>query len=109
MANLFFLIFGLTILLTRIILYFRPTPSPTIIGFRLHHYMFGIVMVAISLPFEWLYLYAVGLALFVDELTWLIMRGKNHTDNYSWKSLVGTALLTALVFLLRDYLILPFV
>jgi len=71
--------------------------------------MYGIVLVVISLLFGWIYLFAIGLALFVDELAWLLMRGKDHADNYSWKSLVGTAAFTLLVFLLRDCLVLPFV
>ena len=109
MTDLFFLIFIVTLVLTRVVLYIKPTSSPTIAGFRFHHYMYGMVLVAISIPFNWVYLYAIGLAFFIDEFTWLLMRGKNHADNYSWKSLTGTALLALLVFLLRDYLVLPVV
>ncbi len=41
--NVFFLVFLATVLVTRIYLYFWPIPSPTIRGFRLHHYMYGII------------------------------------------------------------------
>lgn len=109
MATQFFLVFLFAILVTRVFLYFKPVRSPTVAGFRFHHYMFGIALVAISLPLGWLYLYAAGLALFVDELTWLLMRGKSHEDNYSWVSLIGTVFFTLIVFMIRDYLILPFV
>lgn len=104
----FFLIFATTVLITRVYLYFRPTASPTIHGFRLHHYMYGLVLIVIGLIVQWLPLYAIGLGLFVDELAFILLRGKTHGDNYSWKSLAGTVLFVIAVFLLRDFFILPF-
>lgn len=107
MAHDFFAIFLATILITRIYLYYRPTSSPTLFGLRLHHYMYGLVLTVFGLLIDSLFVYAVGLALFVDELAFLLLRGTSHEDNYSWKSLLGTALFIALVFILRDYLVLP--
>ena len=105
MANQFFLIFLATILLTRIAVYLRPVPSPTIGNFRLHHYMYGIALIIIGLIISFMPVYAVGLGLFIDELTYLIIRGKTHEDNYSKKSLVGTIFFIILVFFFRDYIV----
>ena len=94
----FFLIFLATILLVRIFLFFYPTPSPTISGFRFHHWMFGIFLLLITFVVRKIPLFAVGLALFVDELTYLIINGQTHAENYSLPSLVGTALFVILIF-----------
>ena len=100
--NTFFFIFLITILITRIFLYFKPKPSPTIKRLRLHHYMYGIIILIIGLLLDNLASYAIGLGLFIDELTFLFIGGKNHEDNYSNKSLVGTLILVIIVFFFRD-------
>ena len=105
MANQFFLIFLATILITRIVVYLRPVPSPTIGNFRLHHYMYGIVLIVIGLIASFMPIYAVGFGLFIDELTYLIIGGKTHEDNYSKKSLVGTLFFIILAFFFRDYIL----
>jgi len=104
-ANLFFTIFFATVLITRVWLYFKPTPSPTIKGFRLHHWMTGLFILIISILINNLIGFAIGLGLFVDELTYLLMRGKNHSDNYSKTSLIGTALFVIIVFIFREQII----
>lgn len=66
--------------------------------------MYGIALVAVSLSISNLVLYAVGLGLLVDELTFLCINGKTHKDNYSAKSLVGTIALMMLAYLFREQL-----
>ncbi len=104
----FFIVFLLTIVITRLFLYFNPIASPTVEGFRLHHYMYGIVFVIIGVVIPNLIIYAIGLGLFVDELTYLLINGRTHEDNYSAISILGTILLSVLVFLIRDYLLIIF-
>lgn len=106
LSNQFFVIFFATVLTTRFFIYFFPISSPTIGKFRLHHYMYGIAVALLGITFNSIVIYAIGLGLFVDELTYLLMRGKTHTDNYSVKSILGTALLCLGVYLLKDQLIL---
>lgn len=101
----FFLIFLATILLVRIFLFFYPTPGPTISGFRLHHWMFGIVLLLITLAVRKIPLLAVGLALFVDELTYIIINGENHADNYALLSLVGTVFFVIIIFWWRSRMV----
>lgn len=106
-SQLFFYIFTATILAIRLSLYVWPLPGPTIYGYRIHHYHIGALIAAFGLIFDSLPAYAVGLALTVDELTYLLIGGQTHEDNYSLPSLVGTSLLIALVFLCRDLLVRP--
>lgn len=106
--NEFFLIFFLTIIAVRVFLFLKPIPSPTVEGFRVHHYMYGVVLVVIGLLVHSIVVYAIGFGLFIDELTYLLIGGKTHTDNYSVKSLVGTGICIILVFIFREYLIPPF-
>lgn len=108
MSNYFFLIFAITIILTRLIIYFHPIPSPTIGKFRTHHYMYGLLVIAIGLISQSITIYAIGIGLFIDELTYLLIRGKTHKDNYSKISLLGTFIFIMVVFAFKGYLIRPF-
>lgn len=109
MSNNFFLIFAITIVATRLIIFFHPIPAPTIGKFRIHHYMYGLIAIAIGLTFQSIMLYAIGMGLFVDELTYLLMRGKTHKDNYSKISLLGTLILVTIVFIFKNYFVRPFI
>ncbi|OHA09481.1 MAG: hypothetical protein A3B37_02145 [Candidatus Sungbacteria bacterium RIFCSPLOWO2_01_FULL_59_16] len=105
----FFLIFAGTIAATRALLFIRPIPSPVIRGFRIHHYMYGLAGLFISLPAGLLPLYAISIGLFADELTFVLMGGQLHKEDYQTKtSLAGTACVIALAFLLKNYLAAPF-
>lgn len=95
--TIFFLIFFITVIITRVFLFVRPIASPTIQGFRMHHWMYGIFLILLGIVLGTMVIYAIGLGLFVDELTYILIRGKNHKDNYSIISLVGTFILIVLV------------
>lgn len=88
--NSFFIIFFITILATRVLLFLKPVSSPTVLNLRLHHYMYGILAILIGVIFKLLPIYALGFGLFIDELTYIILCGKTHSDNYSPKSIWGT-------------------
>lgn len=108
MASTFFIIFFLTILFSRVALFIYPLSSPLIGKFRMHHYMYGIAAVPLAVAANIFTLYAIGLALIVDELTFILMRGKNHKDYRSTISIVGTLLFIGVVFFIKDYLVIPF-
>jgi hypothetical protein len=108
MDSRFFFIFVVTVLAIRTVLYFWPVPAPTIGGLRTHHYMYGVIGVLIGLATNSMTVYAVGIGLFVDELTFVLTGGRTHQDNYSSASLLGTFVLIGLVFALRGYLARPF-
>jgi hypothetical protein len=108
MATMFTTVFVATVVVTRLFCWVRPVPSPTIGTVRLHHYMYGVAAMAASLAIGSIVLYALGLGLFVDELTFLVLRGRDHHDNYSLPSLVGTGLLVLATVLARHAIIGPF-
>lgn len=107
-GNNFFIIFILTVIITRVLVFLFPISSPTFGKFRIHHYMYGIFGIILGLFFQSLIIYAVGWGLFIDELTYLLMRGKTHKDNYSKISLTGTLLFIVIILIFKDYLVLPF-
>ena len=101
----FYLVFFITVLITRIFLYYKPTPSPTIKGFRMHHYMYGLVLAPLGILISSITIYAVGLGLFIDELGYLLIKGKNHQDNYSKKSLLLLAIFVILTYIFKEQLL----
>ena len=70
--------------------------------------MYGIIGILIGLSAHSILIYGIGAGLFIDELSYLIMRGKDHKDNYSKVSLFGTSIFVILIFVFKDYLVLPF-
>jgi len=104
-STYFIIIFISTILIIRLFLYFKPISSPTIEGFRLHHYMYGLILIPIGMLLTNITIYAVGLGLLINEFPYILLKGKNHKDNYSIKSLLGVLMLMIVVVLLKDYLI----
>lgn len=96
-----FAVFLFTILVTRVVLFLWPIASPTINGFRLHHWMYGVALVAIAVAISNPSIYAVGLGLFVDEVTFILVKGRSHKENFSFISLIGTAVFVSLAYLLR--------
>lgn len=101
----FFVIFFVTIILTRIFLYFRPISAPTICGFRTHHYMYGLIIAPIGALLGSVAIYAIGVGLFVDEFGYLLIRGKTHEENYSKLSLLLLGLFIVLVYIFSDQLL----
>lgn len=105
MSDYFVLVFVVTIVVTRVALFIHPASAPTLASLRIHHYMYGLVGIAVGLAIHSIVLYAVGAGLFVDEATLLVLGGSTHEENYSAYSLLGTLLLTALVVLLAPHLV----
>ncbi|OGE87938.1 MAG: hypothetical protein A3J07_00040 [Candidatus Doudnabacteria bacterium RIFCSPLOWO2_02_FULL_49_13] len=107
--NYFFTVFALTILAIRGWLSIWPMHSPTIGNFHLHHYMYGLVMVALYFFIPKPAILAVGLALIVDELYLFFMFRTwnwpvNHWAQYnSWQNLTAIVVIS-----LAGYLALRF-
>jgi len=103
-ADEFFAILLTTIIVTRSVLFWRPISSPNIQGVRLHHYMYGVILGVTGFLAHNVVLYAIGLGLFVDEFAFLLMKGRDHRDNYSLPSILGTAFFILVIFFLRKYI-----
>ena len=95
-----------TIIITRVLVYVYNKPSPTIKNFRTHHWMFGLVFIlilfGISSFYTNLYLLSISTGIFLDEIGFIIMRGKTHEDNYSPKSFMILIFFLFLFFLFRE-------
>jgi hypothetical protein len=87
--------------------------SPTIHGFRFHHYMYGLALIAVSIFIKSVFLYAIGIALVIDE-TFIFLFSANNwkwKDNYSKKvyfskwSFIDALLAILIVFAFRNYLV----
>ncbi len=70
--------------------------------------MYGIILIILGLLFKILTIYSMGFGLFVDELTFILMKGKTHKDNYFSKSLIGTFIFIIMTFIFREYLTISF-
>ncbi|SRR6266404_5357426 len=87
MTNLNYFLFAyiLTIIATRIFLRLWPIHAHKIGKFQPHHYMHGLILIAIYFFFPNLILLGIGSALVVDELPlFFIFHGWDWPDNH-WK------------------------
>lgn len=105
----YFLVVMITIILIRVLVYLFPKPSPTVKNFRIHHWMYGLLCTCILFSFSHfytnIYLLAISNGIFLDEIGFILMRGKTHEDNYSPKSFMILLLFILLVFILRENII----
>lgn len=103
----FFIILLCTVICVRLWLLLNPISSPHFLNFKFHHYMYGLVIVGISLLFSNLIMYGVGVGLIVDELP-LFLRYKNN--HFHWKeynslySRIGVIICLILLFIFRNYI-----
>lgn len=67
--------------------------------------MYGLVGIIFGSVLHSVVIYAIGWGLFIDELTYILMRGKTHDDNYSKVSLLGTLGFVIVIFFIKDYLL----
>ena len=105
----YFLFTFITILITRIIVYIFNKPSPTIKNFRTHHWMFGllftIIFFCISNFYTNIYLLSISTGVFLDEIGFIIIRGKTHEDNYSPKSFMILLFFILLLFIFKEAIV----
>ncbi len=103
----FFGIFLATIIVTRLFLWFLPVQTPDIGSFEVHHYMYGLILIAIALLSRSLPLYGIGVGLVVDELMIFPLAATTIQEYFSPLFLAGTVLWIALVYMYRHTLVRP--
>ncbi len=105
----YFLFTMISIILTRILVYIFNKPSLTIKNFRTHHWMYGIIftiiLICISGFYTNIYLLSISMGIFLDEIGFIIIRGKTHEDNYSPKSFMILLLFVLLIFIFRETIV----
>lgn len=109
--NLFSITFILTIIITRIYLYFYPLANPIIAGLKIKHWMIGLLIILIYFIISYfkednviIVIFGMGLGLFVDELTYLLTGGKTHADNYTTLTILGTIIFAVVILLCKKYI-----
>lgn len=111
-GDYFFLFFLSTIAITRLLLVSHKMAGPTIKGFRLRHYMFGVVLLIPAFLIDNLMIYAIALGLIVDEIPVILAKGPGHKDEY-WRgcedyhtrwSFAGVLILIFLAFIFRSFI-----
>lgn len=105
----FYLVSVITTWIVRVAVYLKPIASPTVNGFRFHHWMYGsagIILCLVLAPFR-KSVTALGIAtgVFLDESGYLMIGGKNHEDNYSPESFMWIMVFEVLLFLFRKHIV----
>lgn len=105
----FFLIFLLTIAVSRFVLAFPKRAKLSIGSFRIHHYMYAIVLIPLSFFIHNLTIFAFGVGFLADELPLIPVRGLGYRnehwhgcDDYftSW-CVAGVFVIVCVVYILR--------
>lgn len=104
-ADLFFGIFLGMIVFIRVFLWFYTVHSPEVFGLQMHHYMYGLVLIPLGYWMRNIPLFAIGMALFVDELGFVLIGGESHDDNYSILSLSLLVVFVILTFVWRERIV----
>ena len=109
LINMKLLFTMIIILITRIWVYLFSKPSPTIKNFRTHHWMYGllftIILFSISGFYTNIYLLSISMGVFLDEIGFILIRGKTHEDNYNPKSFIVLFIFILLLFIFRETII----
>lgn len=105
----YFLFAMMIVIITRVLVYIYNKPSPTIKNFRTHHWMYGlvftIILFCISGFYTNIYLLSISMGIFLDEIGFIILKGKTHEDNYSPKSFMILIFFMLLLFIFRESII----
>ncbi len=110
-GDYFFLVFLGTIAATRLFLLSKMA-GPTLKGFRLRHYMYGVVFIVFAFLIDNITVYAVGLGLLTDEIPLILVKGPGHReehwrgceDYYSPWCVAGVLILILAAYIFRDVL-----
>ena len=103
--NYLLVVYVLTIVITRIFLTFFHIHGRKIGKIQPHHYMHGLILVALYFLLHYLPLLAIGLALVVDEIPlFFIFKTWDWPDDHwkqyhSWQSIAGIVIISILGFL----------
>ncbi len=110
-ANIFYLIFILTIILIRIWIFWFPLRKIIISGIRINHFWVGVILISflffISKSYHLLkiVIFSIGLGVITDELVFMIIGNRTINDYWSIYSVFSVIIVMVLVFVFRKRLI----
>lgn len=67
--------------------------------------LFTIILFCISGIYKNVYLLSISIGVFLDEIGFIVIRGKTHEDNYSPKSFMILMFFILLLFIFRENII----
>ncbi len=108
---MFSVILLLTIVVVRLILHFTRIKSPTIKGYRMHHFHYGILMMVVGTILQSVPLFSIGYGFYVDEKPCIFHYGSNfgykeYSSLKSIKSVFIYCLFSVIIFCMMDTIIL---
>ncbi len=106
-CDLFYVVFVLTILITRVLVWLVPEGDIIFGSFVVHHFWFGIVLFVIGLIFVKgrVWFYGVGLGLIADQLVFMILGAGKDAEYWALLSVLSMVIIAAIVYLIRENLI----
>ena len=112
-SNIFYFIFTLTILITRLGVSLFPSNQIIVYGVRINHFWIGIILILLVLSLSKSYnynvlkmvLFSVGLGITTDELFFMIFSNRTINDYWSIYSIAGLIISTVIVFIFREKLL----
>jgi len=105
--NLFYLIFVLTIILVRLLVFLIPDVEITLGNFVVHHFWFGVLLLILGILVKRkirFWFVAIGLGLALDQLVFILLGGGRDAQYWAWPSVVSVVVLAIFVFALRKRL-----
>lgn len=105
-STLFFILFIVTILITRLSVFLVPEVNITFVGIVIHHFWFGVVLLlcVLFIPEKHsarIFLYGVGSGFFVDQLVFILLGAGTDAEYWSLPSVMGTVVLAGMIFFIR--------
>ncbi len=67
--------------------------------------LFTIILLGLSKLYTNIYLLSISMGVFLDEIGFIIIRGKTHEDNYSPKSFIVLMIFMLLLFIFRENIV----
>ena len=109
--NIFFIILTLTILLIRTEVFLYPSNHVSTNGLVVNHFWIGVIFILFVLFLSKSYnksklvIFSIGLALVVDELTFIIFSSRTINDYWSVYSILGVIIIMIIIFMYRGKLL----
>ncbi|MBS3166948.1 hypothetical protein J4403_01935 [Candidatus Woesearchaeota archaeon] len=103
--NLFYFVFILTVLVSRLLVYLFPNRDIILFGWVIHHFWFGLWVFLVSFLIrkkkDVLIFSAMGLGLMADEIVFMILGAGGDTEYWSKVVIFGTCVALLLIYILR--------
>ena len=104
---MFYLVFVLTILITRISIIIVPEVDIKLMDVVIHHFWFGVILMIFGLIIPKqninpkILLYGIGAGLIIDQLVFMILGAGKDKEYWALPSLLSTIIITLVIYPIR--------